>query len=81
MSSADALELAPDAQQALFALMELGHLDDAGLDELADRLQALPSPVDSTAFRRVAAALLFEQPPADPEQLKLLGAEWSLLFG
>ena len=74
--------LTPSAQQLLFALMELGHLDDAALDLLSGELSALPpGPVDEAALRRLVAGVLFERPPAEPEQAKLLATEWSLLFG
>ncbi len=82
MSSAEHVaQLSPPARQLLFALMELGHLDDAALDRLASELEGLPVPVDAAALRRVVAGMLFEHPPADADQAKLLGLEWGLLFG
>ncbi len=83
MSSAENLSLAltSEAQQLLHALVELGHLDHAALDALAVRLQGAEEPLSGAHLRREVAALLFEVPPSEEEQARLLTLEWRLLFG
>jgi hypothetical protein len=78
------LELDRDASLLLDLLVEVGHLDDAALDRVNDRLldvQARAGTLDLQAVRRVAAEVIFEsRPPSDPDARRDLDVEWSLLF-
>ena len=78
------LELSEEAGALLDLLVELGHLDDAMLTELNDRLLDLDAPTGLVSLqdvRRMAATLIFEQMESlDGEQRRVLKQEWRLLF-
>ena len=78
------LTLDPAASALLDLLVDLGHLDEALLATVNDRLLDLDVPdgkVSADEVRRVAAAVIFEQAAdGDPEYQRTLEQEWGLLF-
>lgn len=78
------LTLEPAASMLLDLLVDLGHLDEALLGTVNDRLLDLDAPdglVHAEEVRRVAAGVIFEHAAeADPEYQRALEQEWGLLF-
>ncbi len=77
-------ELDRDASAFLDVLVESGHLDEALLERVNDRLLDL-SPengiISGADLRRVAAEVLFDAMESmGAEQKRVLEVEWSLLF-
>jgi hypothetical protein len=77
-------ELDRDASAFLDVLVESGHLDEALLERVNDRLLDL-SPesgiISGADIRRVAAEILFDAMEGmGVEQKRVLELEWSLLF-
>lgn len=79
------LDLDVQASTLLDVLVEAGHLDDALLDEVNDRLldqQSQTGLIDLAAMRRVVATVLFErEDKLDAELKRIVDQEWGLLFG
>lgn len=77
-------ELDGDASAFLDVLVESGHLDEALLEQVNDRLLDL-SPdtgiITGSDMRRVAAEVLFDAADSfSEEQQRVLDVEWPLLF-
>lgn len=77
-------ELDREASAFLDVLVEAGHLDEALLDRVNDRLLDL-TPEDGiivgASLRRIAAEVLFEAMDDMPDEARrVLETEWPLLF-
>jgi len=84
-STAEVVDLSPSASRFLDLVVELGHLDDALIDRVNDRLLEEPAArgqIDVQAVKRVVAGVLFDAADhqLDSEQRRALDAEWSFLF-
>jgi len=83
-STAEVVDLSPSASRFLDLVVELGHLDDALIDRVNDRLLEEPAArgqIDVQSVKRVVAAVLFDAADQlDAEQRRALDAEWSFLF-
>ncbi len=84
------LELDPAAAAFLDLLLDLGHLDDAMLNQVNDRLLDVDSgapsagahPIDLAAVKRIAAGVIVDRlPETDGEYQRAFDREWPLLFG
>jgi hypothetical protein len=79
------IDISPAASDFLELLRELGHLDEAGMDELTGSLMrhaTKPPVVELADVRRAAAIFLFDAPASmRPEARDLLASEWGRLFG
>ncbi|HNC96777.1 MAG TPA: hypothetical protein PLA94_02285 [Myxococcota bacterium] len=78
------LELDPRGSDFLNLLRDLGHLDEAALEQLTGMIVATARPGKSVSFaevRQLASAFLFEREASlRPEARELLQAEWARIF-
>ncbi len=78
------LELDPRGSDFLNLLRDLGHLDEAALEQLTGMIVAKARPGKSVSFaevRQLTSAFLFEREAAlRPEARELLQAEWARIF-
>ena len=83
------IELDSRASTLLDVLVELGHLDEASLEQVNQVLSTIEKPlnqhgmaaINTNDVRRVAAMAMFERAPnLDGEALRMIEREWGLLF-
>ena len=79
------LELDPQGSDFLTLLRDMGHVDDALVEELTSRLVLRSGESRQISFRELRqhiAALLFEREPTmRPELREVLRSEWGRFFG